>query len=214
MLVISKKILEPRQFDGGDSLAKPIKWPACSLRTWLNNDFYEAAFTEEEKEGIVLTLIKTPDLDTEYETLYVDGTVEKAPVFIPGAKDTEDRVFCLSVEEAEKYFFDDMDRIATISAAQQDLDYIAQIYGEMGWDQEDIDLYYSYTYGGIELNKTLPMKWWLRQSHFNVTYVHQLGSVYYGSMTGDGDKLPDEAEGVRPAMWLKMDAVEIDITIE
>lgn len=33
--------------------ADPVTWEECSLRTWLNSDFFETAFTDEEKAMIV-----------------------------------------------------------------------------------------------------------------------------------------------------------------
>lgn len=54
-----------------------ITWEDCSLRRWLNEEFYSAAFSDTEKEMITVT-----DLEEE---------------------GTQDRVFLLSVEEVEKY---------------------------------------------------------------------------------------------------------------
>lgn len=54
-------------------------WQTCSLRTWLNTDFYTTAFTEEERSHIVLTRLE----DTA----------------------TQDYVFLLSYEEIEEYTF-------------------------------------------------------------------------------------------------------------
>ena len=53
---------------------KPVTWHSCTLRRWMNGEFLDACFTEEEKARIVPT-------DT--------------------AKDTQDSVFCLSRDEVE-----------------------------------------------------------------------------------------------------------------
>ncbi len=67
---------------------KDVTWETCALRRWLNEDFYDAAFTEDEKNRIVSTNVKNSD-NPEYNT--------------PGGNDTEDRIFLLSINEAEKY---------------------------------------------------------------------------------------------------------------
>ncbi len=75
-----------------------ITWEKCDLRKWLNNDFFNEAFSQDEKELIQTMNIKTPD-NTEYKT--------------KGGVDTEDQVFLLSIPEAEQYFHDDKDRAVT-----------------------------------------------------------------------------------------------------
>lgn len=63
-------------------------WETCSLRAWLNHEFLEQ-FSEIDRNRILKTLVHNPDNQTF-------GT--------PGGNDTEDKVFLLSSEEAEKYF--------------------------------------------------------------------------------------------------------------
>ncbi len=65
-----------------------VTWETCTLRKWLNEDFYNDAFTEEEKKKICLTEVRNED-NPGYKT--------------PGGNDTEDRVFLLSLGEAERY---------------------------------------------------------------------------------------------------------------
>ena len=63
-----------------------ITWEECTLRTWLNNDFYNE-FSDEEKALIEKTHNSNPD-NSEYNT--------------DGGSDTDDYVFLLSLDEAEK----------------------------------------------------------------------------------------------------------------
>ena len=63
---------------------EPVTWAGCSLRTWLNEDFLNAAFTEEEKSVLLRTVIVTDDNST-FHTL--------------GGEQTEDFVFILSAGE-------------------------------------------------------------------------------------------------------------------
>ena len=60
-------------------------WDDCSLRSWLNEQFYNT-FTEEEKSLIAKTHIINSD-NIEYGT--------------PGGSDTDDHIFLLSTDEAK-----------------------------------------------------------------------------------------------------------------
>lgn len=93
-LIISEYLLDTTvyYFDIADTT-----WETSSLRSWLNEKFYDAAFSNNEKECIQTVKNTNPD-----NPLY--GT--------PGGNDTEDKVFCLSLEEAQLYFKDADDRMA------------------------------------------------------------------------------------------------------
>lgn len=75
---------------GGD-----ITWKDCSLRKWLNEDFYDKAFSREEQANI---LVATNTADENPRYWGVD----------PG-KDTDDLVFILSLSELEYYLGDEKD---------------------------------------------------------------------------------------------------------
>ena len=74
-----------------------VTWETSSLRKWLNGSFYDSAFSESEKNRIQTVINTNPD-----NPLY--GTT--------GGNDTEDKVFCLSLEEAQNYFKNAEDRMA------------------------------------------------------------------------------------------------------
>ena len=64
-------------------------WEKCTLRRWLNNDFYNRAFSAEEKKTILVSDVsadKNPRHDTDPSNA------------------TKDLVFLLSIVEAKKYF--------------------------------------------------------------------------------------------------------------
>ena len=86
LLVISKYALDcqPYNTDYTD-----VTWESCTLRTWLNDDFLNEAFSADEQSYIVQTTV-TADENPKYDT-------------DPG-NDTKDRIFLLSIDEAEKYF--------------------------------------------------------------------------------------------------------------
>ncbi len=76
---------------------QPSDWAHSSLRTWLADEFEPAAFTDEERAVLVERTNGTPD-SSAYQTR--------------GCEDTEDRVFCLSIEEARALFASDDRRTA------------------------------------------------------------------------------------------------------
>ena len=64
-------------------------WEDCDLRKWLNNDFLEVAFSDEEQKKIKVSNLKNDD-NPEFETC--------------GGNSTKDLVFCLSFAEVKRYF--------------------------------------------------------------------------------------------------------------
>ena len=68
-----------------------ITWEDCTLRTWLNSDFLNAAFNADEQAQILLT-----DVDNSQSQCYSKWSTK-------GGNDTQDMVFLLSYAEANKY---------------------------------------------------------------------------------------------------------------
>lgn len=85
-LLISKYALDFKPYHTSFT---DITWEDCSLRKWLNNDFINTAFTEEEK-AMIPTVTVSADTEADWAT-------------DPG-NDTQDKVFLLSVKEAKQYF--------------------------------------------------------------------------------------------------------------
>ena len=71
-------------------------WANCSLRKWLNDEFYNTAFSNEERALIVTSQILA-DKNPKYKSE-------------PG-KQTKDKVFLLSVNEVEQYILKKKDRL-------------------------------------------------------------------------------------------------------
>ena len=65
-----------------------VRWETCTLRKWLNNDFYNNAFTDKEKD-----LIITTEVDNNHNILTGDS-----------GNNTNDKVYLLNFAEIEKYF--------------------------------------------------------------------------------------------------------------
>lgn len=92
VLLISRYALDCGQFHDD---FEEITWEKCDLRKWLNGEFLKTVFTAAEQQKIVLTKLLN----------------EKNPEFdIPGGKSTEDKIFCLSLDEAERFFQSDSSR--------------------------------------------------------------------------------------------------------
>ncbi|MCR5720464.1 MAG: DUF4214 domain-containing protein, partial [Lachnospiraceae bacterium] len=69
-----------------------VTWENSDVRKWLNGEFYETSFTDEERELIPLVKLDNNEAPID-EKMVVNKT-----------NDTEDHVFCLSVSEVNKYF--------------------------------------------------------------------------------------------------------------
>ncbi|MBQ6638900.1 MAG: hypothetical protein IJH82_09675 [Lachnospiraceae bacterium] len=83
VLLVSKYALDcvPYNTEEGDET-----WETCSLRNWLNNDFKNAAFSTEEQKKIPAVTVAN-ESNPFYKT--------------PGGNDTQDQIFCLSLNEIE-----------------------------------------------------------------------------------------------------------------
>lgn len=115
VLLLSKYVLDNQQYndkyyDYENSLAMNTiaKWPdrttweKCSLRQWLNEDFFNNAFSDEEKDCIILS-----------DLVNSDNIVEKTL----GGNNTQDNVFILSYDETSKYFYGNAERSTCKKAA-------------------------------------------------------------------------------------------------
>ncbi len=90
MLVLSEKLLEYMCFIAGTEENKYPRglYKDSDLRTFLNGDFYNKAFTDDEKAMIQSSVITTNYKDEHYNELTYQ---------------TEDKVFALSKDEAARY---------------------------------------------------------------------------------------------------------------
>ncbi len=90
-LLISEYALDCKPYN---AKKEKIGWAEATLRIWLNREFYNQAFNEEEKRRIVHAAVRI-DPESEFDTVTT----------------ASDDVFLLSREEAEKYFADDAARV-------------------------------------------------------------------------------------------------------
>lgn len=161
-LIISEKSLDSRPYN---SYNIDTTWETCELRTWLNDNFYNDAFNQEEKDAILESVI-TNDDNPDHGTY--------------GGLDTEDLVFLLSIDEAEKYFESDSDRQAerTTFAREQ----------AIKSNEEN------------EEKKEGSRPWWLRSPG---CASYEAANVWDdGSVSTLGCDVIYHFLGVRPAMWV------------
>ncbi|MBO4864088.1 MAG: hypothetical protein J5517_06970 [Eubacterium sp.] len=97
--LLSKNSLGDKQLNKTDG---PVTWEECTLRTWLNGEFYNGSFNDAEKETIKTTTL----INNDHKLLGTDG-----------GNDTEDKVFLLSIEDIiqSKYGFPEYALVKTDS---------------------------------------------------------------------------------------------------
>lgn len=157
-LLISEYCLDTKPYN---TEWKEITWETSTLRAWLNREFLNAAFTADERKIISVTALKNDDNPK-------DGT--------DGGRDTQDRVFLLSVAEVEQYFENDADRIARFTT-------------------------YARVQGGIASDSVAGW-WWLRSpggQQGNAAFVSLSGSVAH-----HGSYIILHDYSIRPAFWLDL----------
>ncbi len=167
ILLISEYGLDSQPYD---TSRENGTWQTCSLRKWLNSYFISSAFTGEE-QSLIETSTVTADKNPEYNT-------------DPG-KDTQDKIFLLSIQEAQQYFNSDAERLAKATP---------------------------YTLGkGVYVNDvTNGSNWWLRspgQEPYTAAFgVHDGGIGLYGIyVDGYSPIVKQKYEYmIRPAMWVKI----------
>ncbi len=123
LLLISKDALDAKLYN---EEYVDVTWETCTLRGWLNDTFYNTAFSTEEQGRIVTTRVKNED-NLEYGT--------------EGGNDTEDKIFLLSTGEVRGYFDFSMTafdparqaRVTAYAKAQGGFVRNDDAYSENGW---------------------------------------------------------------------------------
>lgn len=159
-LVVSEFVLDYDKFHTWSA----VIWRDSLIRQWAQ-EFYETAFAEAEKTRILLSAIRTSDAPVWSDDL----------ANAPGVE-TQDYVFLLSMQEAEKNFTSDKDRVARATP------FVQNKVGD--------------TIGPCRVSG-----WWLRNRGFNVSYASDV--LPHGEIDDYGEEVYEEG-GIRPAMWIKV----------
>ena len=211
-LIISEKILarglhRSTVWDGHDYTT----WGASLIRSWMNDDFYDVAFSDTEKKAIQLTDVK------DEANPYMDDIVTRPNTYNwsamePGA-DTQDYVFALSINEFEKYFPDP-------GSAKAEATEVAKVGNPYAKDERLREALYTGADRALELGfdeitvDGVTWSWWLR----TVGPKHLAPGNFFSIVLGDGSLLEegtcaDSCDiGIRPAMWVDASALVATIT--
>lgn len=141
---------------------KDIPWENCSLRTWLNANFINEAFNADEQDSIIISNV-TADKNPEHDTKQ--------------GGDTTDKLFLLSMKEANEYFDSDAARQCKCTE-------------------------YCYAQGTCKSRETGNCWWWMRTMgdiDIDATVVDD-----EGPLQDCGDRVTVKETAVRPAMWVDL----------
>lgn len=172
-----------------------LYWENCTLRSFLNgydgsqnvteldyteDNFLDTAFSKEEQEGILTT------------TVTADANPDKNS---PQGKDTEDKVYVLSVKEAR-------DKSYGFSSNEARRYYNTPNYTFVGGRSGEK--------GKIGVGQEIGYSWWTRTSgqEYSGRYVYPVSSGLYGDIETQGGYGESPGFGVRPAMHVDLSKVE------
>ena len=172
-LVISKYALDCKLYNESNEF---ITWQTSSLRSWLNNDFLNKAFTEEESNQIP-TVRVAADENPNYGSN-------------PGFE-TSDKIFLLSIKEAEQFF-------VTAEARRCAPTAYAKAQG-------------AYTSSDYQTSSGKSACWWWLRSPGR-TQDYAAGVPVYGNVYFTGISVYYDNVSVRPAMWISL--ADQDVTLE
>jgi hypothetical protein len=164
-LVVSKKLLDCVEYNETRII---VTWETCTLRKWMNNDFISKAFSSSQQAKLATVTNENRD-NPDYHT--------------SGGNATQDRIFALSTDEAEKYFRSDEDRLAAPTEyAKKQGCFVSDNYSlptgeKTGW-------------------------WWLRSPGINCGYAAYV--IASGGVNQGGYNVFISNGAVRPAFWLNL----------
>lgn len=177
-----------------DNSGHSVTWKNCSMRSWLNgysadnnladkdysaDNFLDQAFTEEEQSVIADSLVVNAD-NPIYQTM--------------GGKNTNDKVFLLSVDEAVNPAYGFSGNLQEKSESR------ISTHTEFVWDGGTIETSSMRMYQVA--NSGTNSYWWLRTpGDYGKTWVNRYGGIDYSGQSSKSDYI-----AVRPALRMKRSA--------
>ena len=173
------------------------KWEKSTLRNWLNNEFYNTAFNEQEKESIETANLKNIKGTGRFTKEFV-GHWQKWDIDFSGfldeswetdsGNDTEDKIWLLSTADIEKY--------ADILTLGKEMQAKPTPYTKSKAEICDSALCKKNNAYGF-------CNWWLRTAGYkqdDAAYIHSDGNIYSFGMVADNEK----SGTVRPAIKIRI----------
>lgn len=201
--LLSKYVLDAQaydtKFDRNAWLEAPLTavndfattWEECTLRAWLNDEFYNTAFTESEQESILLSEVKN---------------LPNSSSGASSGPDTKDYVYLLSEEEALQYF--GKGRILTYYEGKGD--------GPTEREQLGIPTAYAKEQGAyMDIWHTtrwyynLYSPYWLRTIAEIPTGAANIAEDGFMSLAGS---YADAKLSVRPCLWIDVETADVEKT--
>ena len=169
-LLISRYSLDNQPYS---EHTEEVPWENCSLRKWLNDNFLNEAFSSDEQNSIITSVV----------------TADENPFHkLSQGNDTMDKVFVLSVIEANKYFSSNSERLCQGTA-------------------------YCHAHRAPKSKDTGNCWWWLRtlNSAFVAAVVDDEVPIEAGAADNDknnsssgGDYVTCMEASVRPSVWIDL----------
>ena len=199
MLVISDKVLDSYCFNNTDGAEQSpsMNWQDCSLRAFLNGDFINTCFTDEERAKIQtthLSNLSNADFLRQYWSGLEAPYNELEQQTRTDDPETDDKVFVLSADEIVKYMGDEDDY-------RPDDEYpFSRFVGASGRTAKITN---SIRYAGnVYYDRQTCESSWITRTlsapHTDVVYITSNGSFFcwYSYSVG---------LGLRPAMWISVE---------
>ncbi len=176
MFLLADKVLDCGPYN---TTSDPTTWETCSLRGWLNDTFYNTAFTSDEKDAIKTTLVVNDDFS-------VGGPL------VENGNDTLDKVYLLSAQECGNSAYGFWKSFLLDS--QWDLMKMGKI------TQYVLDKG-GYSFGEDAAYFTRNTNWWLRGEGLTADQTYKATGIHPAGGGADFDKTIQNF-GIRPVLHL------------
>ena len=187
VLLLSRYGLDVREFDDTCDNADLGMWELSSMREWLNEDFFQDTFSQEEKGCIC---------EAESDNSISQGCgLWKVPKGFTSGDTTVDKVFLLSATEAFKYL-----HVVNFKGADGDhVNFISRVeptaYAKMKG---------AHTNSAFKtINENNAGQWWLRSFGYNLMEA----AIVYEDGSLQSTRLWNRSVCVRPAIWVDIKAL-------
>lgn len=200
--LLSKYVLFAARYHNYENV--PITWEQCKLREQLNNEFYNNAFSQSEKDSILLT----HNINQDNPTYGTDG----------GA-DTDDYVFLLSLDEVGQYLTNEYFLFAETGVLDRNLARGARPT-QYAFSQKAFSSHTTLGDYGKEPELTTDNTWYyLRTPGHDASFtavIHATSDIYEWGFTTCTSQFSQTywgayieiITGVRPALWVDLSSLQ------